>query len=155
MAFIGMLDKGDKTKAADVIKEATKLRGSKGFDDKAYGYVLQEAAKLFDREKKGYSGIDTATQNVINSAKAIEFFVKAGGFGPGGQLLNKLLGSYLEQVQNGKDPKQVEESIVKNQTDEELNNYNKTPKIRVKRISDGRTGNILEKDFNKSIYEKL
>lgn len=160
MAFIGMLDKGDKLKAADVVKEATKLRGSKGFDDKAYGFVLQEAAKIFDREKKKQNPLDSALSSLLLGAKSIEVYGKAVSSTlilpkNAGEAINKMLSLFIDKVNSGIAPKDAEEEIIKTQVEDDLSNYNNSPKIRVNRISDGKAGSILEKDFNQSIYEKL
>lgn len=120
MAFIGMLDKGDKLKAADVIKEATKLRGAKGFDDKAYGFVLQEASKIFDREKKGLSGMDLVSSMVVTAAKGIEAFVKTISGDP--KALNSMLSSFIEKVKGGEDPNKVKSELTEQQLNTEIEN---------------------------------
>jgi len=114
--LLKLLD-NDKATALDVLSKAAEYRGTKNFDDNVYGWIVQEVAKKFDREKKGLSGWDKTTQAFKNGAKAIMDF--ASMLTPVG-IANNMIGVFTERIKAGVDPDVAKTEVINEQLTEQI-----------------------------------
>jgi len=104
----------DKTSALEVLGNAAEYRGikGKGLDDKSYGFLIQEAAKKLEREKKGLSGWDKTMEVFKGRASALRDYASSMFSIPemiAGKMVNKL----LEKIQTGEDAEEAARQIQK------------------------------------------
>ncbi|MFA5340458.1 MAG: hypothetical protein WC332_01655 [Clostridia bacterium] len=148
--LLKLLD-NDKATALDVLTKAAEYRGTKNFDDNVYGWVVQEVAKKFDREKKGLSGWDKATEAFKNGAKSINAF--AGVLGPVGILSNIMINKFTQKVKTGTDPDVAKTEVINEQLTEQIDKTKLTiPAQEIEMISpDGRRFKVAPDKVDKAL----
>jgi hypothetical protein len=149
----------DKASALDVLNKAAEYRGTKNFDDNVYGWVVQEVAKKFDREKKGLSGWDKTTEAFRNGANAISSFAN-NILNPGGVLANKMIGAFTERVKAGTDPDVAKTEVISEQLTQQIEKTKLTlpaqdikmvsPDGRIFKVSSDKVDKALEKGFKRA-----
>ena len=153
--MIKLLDK-DSSTGFDILKEATRIRGTEGFDDTAYGYVVQEVAKKFDREKSGLNGWDKSTTAFRSALKGIQAFNETYNFTnpkvAGGMLLK-----LIERVSGGESPEKAKSGIIEEQLNTEIENTKLTlPPQTEKLVSpDGRVFEVKQENIDKALARGL
>ena len=151
----------DKASALDVLNKAAEYRGTKNFDDNVYGWVVQEVAKKFDREKKGLSGWDKTTEAFRNGANAISSFANnILNLNPGGVLANKMIGAFTERVKAGTDPDVAKTEVISEQLTQQIEKTKLTlpaqdikmvsPDGRIFKVSSDKVDKALEKGFKRA-----
>jgi len=143
--LIKLID-NDKSSALDVLKRAATWRGSKGFSDEIYSWVVQEVSKKIERERKGLSGWDKTTIAVKNALKSLSSFASK-------EISGQLLIDFIQRIKGGTPPEEAKSEVIEEQLNNDIADSELTlPPQTILMISpEGKTGYIPLNNLDRAL----
>ena len=127
--FLRLLDASldDKTEVMKILKDATIAYGRKEMGANQYAWFIQEAKKKFERQNKGWFGLDKTSQTYRTSVLGIKNFATVL-FGVGDPQAGEyeMLNALMERTQKGQAPEIAATEIIEEKLNKEINEIRMT-----------------------------